>query len=149
MPEPAPQRCSPKVRKLEPGQLRHPIALGDARREGPASPSWLPQDWQDAQIKSILNTPEFNLRLFKRWLSLHEIAHPIGSVKVCSQNPVDFFTDLQAVRRGHPWRSHGCGSRPRFRREVVWRRKEAPSQPGKKRTSVHQDVVLGAPQSNS
>lgn len=80
MPEPATQRCSPKVRKLEPGQLRHPIALGDTRREGPASPSWLPQDWQDAQIKSILNTPEFNLRLFKRWLSLHEIAssHRLG-----------------------------------------------------------------------
>lgn len=32
----------PTARKHEPSQRRHPRPLGDAEREGPSSPSWLP-----------------------------------------------------------------------------------------------------------
>lgn len=46
------------------------------------------QDWQDAQIKSILNTQGFNLHLFKDWLGLHEIASSCRLVKGLQPNKI-------------------------------------------------------------
>ena len=80
-------RCCPHPlsENTSPASVVIPDLLEMLRKEGLHHHLGFLQGWQDAQIKSILNTQGFSLHLFKDCLGLHEIASSVGLLKVCSR----------------------------------------------------------------
>lgn len=143
----------PALRKRKPNQLCHPSHLGDAKREGPASPSWLSPGLAGCPDQVDTQSPGLSSALADAG------AGPPGKAPSC--RPEKGLQQNKALRVLYGSAGSAAGppllptqvqvraSTASVQKRGGWRQEGGLFPNPEENTSIRQDVVLSVPQSNA